>query len=64
VGRLSQPCHRRSGKAWTNCTADQALEILRVASQNRNVKFRHVAADIITGLTGQPPQPPPFWPPG
>jgi hypothetical protein len=46
--------------AQQRCTAEQAFEILRTASQNRNVKLRHVAADIVTGLTGHPPQPPPF----
>jgi ANTAR domain len=46
--------------AQQSCTADKAFEILRLASQNRNVKLRHVAADIITDLTGQPP----FRPPG
>jgi len=50
--------------AQQHCTAGQAFKILSIASQNRNVKLRRVAADIITGLTGQPPQLPTFRPPG
>jgi ANTAR domain len=50
--------------AEQRCTAQQAFEILRIASQNRNAKLRHVAADVITNLTGRPPQPPPFRLPG
>jgi AmiR/NasT family two-component response regulator len=46
--------------AQQRCTAAQAFEILSIASQNRNAKLRRVAAGIITSLTGQPPQPPPF----
>jgi AmiR/NasT family two-component response regulator len=41
-------------------SAAEAFDILRRASQNRNVKFRDVAASIVTGVTGQPPRPPPF----
>lgn len=41
------------------CTADTAFDLLRRASQHRNRKLREVAADIITNVTGQPPQPPP-----
>jgi GAF domain-containing protein len=47
------------------CTAAEAFAILRSASQNRNVKVREIAAgQIITGITGQPPQEPPFSTPG
>ncbi|WP_214367335.1 ANTAR domain-containing protein [Pseudonocardia sp. H11422] len=35
--------------------ADQAFEILRTISQNRNVKLRDVAAEVITAVSGQPP---------
>ena len=42
-------------------TRDEAFEILRAASQSRNVKLREVAALIIQNLTGHPPaEPPPF----
>ena len=37
------------------CTADEAFEVLRTISQNRNVKLRDVAADMITVVSGQPP---------
>src|SRR4051794_13739826 len=46
------------------CTAAEAFAILRSASQNRNVKVREIAGQIITGITGQPPQEPPFSTPG
>lgn len=49
--------------AEQRCTADEAFAILRTASHNRNVKLRQVAQDIVTGITGKPPQPPPFSPP-
>jgi GAF domain-containing protein len=45
------------------CTAEEAFAILRTASHNRNVKLRQVAQDIVTGITGKPPEPPPFSPP-
>jgi AmiR/NasT family two-component response regulator len=37
------------------CTADEAFEVLRAISQNRNVKLRDIAADMITAVSGQPP---------
>lgn len=43
------------------CTASVAFDLLRQASQHRNVKLRQVASDIITNVTGQPPQPPPTF---
>ena len=46
------------------CSAEFAFEILRGASQNRNIKLRQVAEEIIIRVTGQPSQPPPFDPPG
>jgi hypothetical protein len=46
--------------AQQRCTSAQAFGILRAASQNRNVKLRHIAADVIIGLTGRPPQAPYF----
>jgi GAF domain-containing protein len=49
--------------AEQRCTAEEAFAILRTASHNRNVKLRQVAQDIVTGITGKPPEPPPFKPP-
>jgi GAF domain-containing protein len=40
------------------CTAGEAFDLLRQASQHRNRKLRDIAADIITNVTGTPPQPP------
>ncbi|MET8836065.1 GAF and ANTAR domain-containing protein [Micromonospora sp. NPDC004540] len=46
------------------CTAAEAFTLLRQASQNRNRKLRDVAAEIITQVTGESPQPAPgFVPP-
>jgi transcriptional regulator with GAF, ATPase, and Fis domain len=42
------------------CSQDQAFATLRQASQNRNVKLHAVAEEIVTRVSGQPPQPPPF----
>jgi AmiR/NasT family two-component response regulator len=50
--------------AEQRCTADDAFAILRTASQHRNIKLRQVARQIVTGITGDPPQEPPFHPPG
>ena len=36
------------------CSADEAFELLRGASQHRNRKLRDVAADIVAGVTGRP----------
>jgi GAF domain-containing protein len=40
------------------CDATTAFDLLRQASQHRNRKLRDIAADIITNVTGGPPQPP------
>jgi GAF domain-containing protein len=40
------------------CTASEAFDLLRQASQHRNRKLRDIAADIITNVTGVAPQPP------
>ena len=37
------------------CTADEAFDLLRTISQNRNIKLRDIAAELITAVTGQPP---------
>ena len=42
------------------CTSDKAFDILRRASQRRNVKLRDVAAGIVMGISGQPPRRPSF----
>jgi AmiR/NasT family two-component response regulator len=41
------------------CTQARAFAILRSASQNSNVKVRHIATAIVTSVTGESPQPPP-----
>lgn len=38
-----------------HCPAERAFDILRTASQHRNVKLRDLCAELIAGLTGQPP---------
>ena len=43
-------------------TAADAFAILRTTSQNRNIKLRAFAAQIVEGAGAQPPQPPPFEP--
>ncbi len=45
--------------AQQRCTATTAFDLLRQASQHRNRKLRDVAADIITNVSGEPPQPRP-----
>jgi len=44
--------------AVRRCSRDQALAHLRSASQNKNVKLRDLAADIVTHASGQRPGPP------
>jgi GAF domain-containing protein len=46
--------------AQDRCTQHVAFATLRAASQNRNVKLRDVARDVVTGVAGEDPQPPPF----
>ncbi len=46
--------------AQERCPSARAFAILRTASQNRNVKLRDIARQIITSVSGEPPQPPPF----
>ncbi len=50
--------------AQQRCTAVEAFAIMRSASQNRNIKVREIAEQIVTSITGQPPQAPPFSTPG
>jgi GAF domain-containing protein len=42
------------------CSPDKAFAALRAASQNRNVKLRDVARELVAGITGADPEPPPF----
>jgi GAF domain-containing protein len=46
--------------AQERCTSGRAFEILRAASQNRNVKLRDVADSLVTSISGEPPRPPVF----
>jgi GAF domain-containing protein len=41
------------------CTASAAFDILRKASQHRNRKLRDIAAELVTTVSGAPPQPRP-----
>lgn len=41
--------------AENRCSAEEAFQILRSASQHRNVKLRDVAAAVIEGITGFAP---------
>ncbi|MFS0699545.1 ANTAR domain-containing protein [Cellulomonas sp. 179-A 4D5 NHS] len=51
--------------AQNRCSAPEAFKFLRRASQNRNMKVRELAADLITGVTHVAPVPPaPFYPRG
>ena len=50
--------------AEQRCSSKEAFAILRAASQNRNLRLREVAANIVIGVSGEPPRPPPFSPPG
>jgi GAF domain-containing protein len=43
--------------AQERCTQARAFELLRSASQNRNVKLRDIASAIVTSVSGEPPQP-------
>lgn len=44
------------------CTAEKAFDILRSASQHRNIKLRDLCTELITNLTGQPPTTPQLRP--
>jgi GAF domain-containing protein len=49
--------------AEQRCSPADAFAVLRGASQNRNIKLRQVAEDIVRSVCGAKPQPPPFDPP-
>lgn len=36
------------------CDAKQAFEVLRQASNNRNIKLRDIAAEIVTAVSSEP----------
>ena len=46
--------------AQERCSGTEAFAILRTASQNRNVRLRDIARDIVTSVGGEPPVPGPF----
>ncbi|MDQ4093761.1 MAG: GAF and ANTAR domain-containing protein [Actinomycetota bacterium] len=48
--------------AQQRCDAAAAFDFLRRASQNRNVKLRDLAAEIVSQVGGKPPEPGPFQP--
>jgi transcriptional regulator with GAF, ATPase, and Fis domain len=48
--------------AQQRCGAAAAFDILRRASQNRNVKLRELAAEIVSQVSGKPPEPGAFQP--
>lgn len=48
--------------AQQRCDAGAAFDILRRASQNRNVKLRELAAEIVTAVSGKSPEPGAFKP--
>jgi len=41
--------------AESHCSADQAFEVLKRASNNRRMKLRDLAAEIVTRVSGHPP---------
>ncbi|HZR50855.1 MAG TPA: GAF and ANTAR domain-containing protein [Streptosporangiaceae bacterium] len=49
--------------ARRHCTQARAFELLRAASQNTNTKLQDLARAIVTSVTGEPVQPPPFQDP-
>jgi GAF domain-containing protein len=44
--------------AREGCDATQAFDLLRQTSQRQNRKLRTIAAEIVTDVSGSPPQPP------
>ena len=40
--------------AENRCTADEAFEMLRMISQNRNIKLHDIAGQIIAAVSGHP----------
>jgi GAF domain-containing protein len=50
--------------AQQRCGRDRAFDILRTASQHRNIKLAELAAEIVTRVGGTPPEPAHFNEPG
>jgi GAF domain-containing protein len=48
--------------AQQRCDAETAFDLLQRASQNRNLKLRELAAEIVTAVSGTPPEPGTFQP--
>ncbi|MFK4099412.1 ANTAR domain-containing protein [Streptomyces sp. NPDC019531] len=48
--------------AREGCSSERAFEILTRASQHRNIKLRDLAADLVEGVSGQPPSVRPLSP--
>ena len=48
--------------AQQRCDAETAFDLLQRASQNRNLKLRELAAEIVTAVSGKPPEPGTFQP--
>lgn len=48
--------------AQQHCDAGTAFAILQRASQNRNIKVRELAAEIVTAVGGTPSEPGAFQP--
>jgi hypothetical protein len=46
--------------AQNGCNADEAFAILRAASQNRNLKLRSIARELVLRVGGPPSAPPTF----
>jgi hypothetical protein len=44
--------------AESRCDADQAFATLTRAPNNRNIKLRHLAAEIVVRVSGRPPSHP------
>lgn len=44
------------------CDASTAFDLLRQASQHRNIKLREIAAELVAGVAGHPPEPSGFQP--
>lgn len=43
--------------ARERCDADAAFAVLRATSQNRNVKLRDIATEIVKAVSSKPPRP-------
>ena len=48
--------------AQQRCNASGAFDLLRRASQNRNIKLRDLATEIVEAVGGHPPEPGTFQP--